>query len=166
MNDGAGAIELCFRAIQDGLETIRIENGYRHDVKKVYRTFEPAMMENLDSLASPALMLGRTPGQDASFSNYDDRGYGVTVPTSIVGYLKRGSDNAEDDLASTRAEAFLSDIERRIMTDPEWGTDKHGSGHIQNSKILATEHGAAWDSSGIFVEVRMEFYTEINAVNP
>lgn len=163
---GEGTIELCFTAIRAALEGIQTANGYRHDVKRVYRTFDPMLMENLDSLESPALALGRTPGADAAFSWLDERGYEVTVPVTVMGYLKRGAENAEDDLAAPQAEAFISDIVKRVMVDSEWGTDRAGSGHIKNTKILATDHSAAWDSSGIFVEVRFEFYAVVDGTNP
>jgi len=161
-----GALELSLRAIQNVLEGITVENGYRHDVKKVYRTFEPMLMESLSSLATPSLALGRTPGADAQYVWLDDTGYEVTVPATIIGYIRRGSENAEDDLASTRAEAFIADVTKALMVDPCFQTLRGQSGHITESKILSSDHGAAWDSSGIFIEVRFEYAVVIDGLNP
>ncbi|MCI0353929.1 MAG: hypothetical protein L0099_02660 [Acidobacteria bacterium] len=161
-----GAAELSFRAIQDVLQGIRVENGYRHTVKTVYRTFEPMLMESLSGLGSPSLALGRTPGADAQYGLNDDAGYEVTMPATIVGYMRRGAENAEDDEASTRAEAFISDITKALMADPCFGTLRGQLGHITEHKIVATDHGAAWDDSGIFIEIRFEYAFMIDGVNP
>jgi hypothetical protein len=162
---GEGTVELGFEAIANALEGIRLERGYRHDVIRVYRTFEPMMMDNLSTLQSPSLAVGRTPGQDAAFSWLGDEGYEVTVPTTIIGYLKRGSENAEDDRAAPRAEAFVADVVKALMADCKFGTMRAETGEVKESKILATDHGASWDDSGIFVEVRFEFYAVVSA-NP
>lgn len=160
-----GATELAFQAIQGVLEGITLQNGYRHDVAKVFRTFEPMMMENLSTLVAPSLALGRTPANDAVFSWLDDTGYEITIPATVIGYLRRGSENAEDDLAATRAEAFIGDVVKALSADPCMGTLRGQTGHVTESKILSTDHGAAWDDSGIFIEVRLEFYIVASANN-
>ena len=161
-----GATELSFRAVQDVLQSIRIDSGYRHTVKVVYRTFDPMMMETTSELESPSLAIGRTPGSDAQYGLNDDEGYEVTMPATIIGYIRRGSENAEDDEASTRAEAFIGDVLKAMMADPCFGTLRGQLGHITEHKILATDHGAAWDESGIFIEIRFEYALVIDKLNP
>lgn len=159
-----GDVELCFQAMVARLESLRIENGYRQDVVKVYRSF--LLLDALDSLESPAIMVGRTPGDRAQFEPLDGRGYELDVPFTIVGFLRRGAFNAEDDKASTKAEAFLSDLVKLAMADPRWGSPATGSGCIKDSLILETYHTAAYDDSGIQVELTGRFKTVTDGVNP
>ena len=160
----AGDLELCFQAMAARLQGIRTENGFQHDVVKVYRSF--LLLDALDSLESPAIMVGRTPGDHSQFEPFDDRGYEVDVPFTIVGFIRRGAFNAEDDDAATRGEAFLSDLVRLAMADRKWGSPMKGSGCIKDSILLSGYHTAAYDDSGIQVELNGRFTTVTDGVNP
>ena len=158
-----GDVELALRAIGTKLQGLKTENGYRYDIQTVYRSF--LRMNDLDSLESPALFIGRTPGDRVSLQPLEPSGYEATIPFSIIGFIRRGADNAEDDEAASQAEALISDITKMQLADPKWGTSS-GAGAIKSSWIQASEHAADWDDSGIQVEVLGKCITTIEGSNP
>ena len=132
------------------------------DVVQVLRTIEPVVLNSLTSLSSPALMVGRTPGQEVRHEPASETGSRLTVPATVFGYVKRGAENPEDEAAADAAEDFVADIVSLIKGTPEFGTARTAKGHIQNSRVLADNQSVTWDGSSILVEVRFEFYTFID----
>lgn len=160
-----GDLELAIQKVAAAMAGIRVENGYRHDVVKVYRTMGP-LFDSLDSIETPALGVGRTPGVFDEPRNLDERGYVYRIPISVIGCIKRGAENAEDDLAPTRGEALLSDIRRVQFVDPKFGTQGVGPGNIKQSIWRGGLNDAAWDASAIYVLAMFDIWTVTDGVNP
>jgi len=157
-----GTVEKAIQAVATAYEMLRVENGYRYDVVKVYR--HTMSEETLDDLESPAIFVVRPEAQTGSIVWQDERAYLETLRLDVVGYLRAEGENPEDEGLATKAEAFLSDMKKLAMVDSQFGLGP--SGEIKNSRIVADGNDAAWDSGGATVGMGIELTVFWDGTNP
>ena len=152
----AGVVEVAINRVVDAFETIRVENGFRFDVVKVWRhLLDP---ESLDEIDTPCLFVVRPEGTTGTVEWYDERHYKEVLRLDVLGYLKSDGQDAEDMGLATQAEALLSDMKKLAMLDPKFGAPSSSSLDvgIKNSKIVADSNDAAFDSTGAVVGIALE----------
>ena len=157
--ENPGRVEQAIAAIESRYATLLIENGYRHDVQRVYRHLME--VDTLGARDSPAVFVVRPDGGSATDQWQDERAYEEMLPLDIFGYLKADGVNAEEERLATKAEAFLSDIKKLQMADPTFGSTV-----IRNSKIVRSSNDAAFEATGALVGMALEVILLFDGVNP
>lgn len=157
-----GNIEKAIAAVANAYEGLLRENGYRYDVVHVYR--HSISEDSLDSVETPAVVVVRPDGQTGTIQWQDERAYLETLRLDVVGLLRASGENPEEEGFSTKAEAFLSDIKKLAMADPQFGLGH--AGVIKNSRIVADANDAAWDSAIASAGMGLEITVFFDGTNP
>jgi len=157
-----GIVEQAITAMANAYEALKIENGYRYDVVHVYR--HTISEESLDSIETPAIVVVRPDGQTGTILWYDERAYLETLRIDVVGLLRASGENPEEEGFATKAEAFLSDLKKLQMADPQFGLGH--AGVIKNSRIVADGNDAGWDSAIASPGIGIELTIFFDGVNP
>jgi hypothetical protein len=154
-----GRTEQAISAVAAAYAALQIENGYRHDVQRVYRHLME--VDTLGSRDCPAVFVVRPDGGSSTDQWDDERAYSEVLPLDVFGYLKAQGTNAEDEALATKGEALLSDITKLQMADPSFG-----SAVIKNSKIVRRSNDAAFETTGALVGMALELIIQFDGINP
>lgn len=158
----AGAVETAIQAVVNRCETIRIENGYKNDVARVYRHYVEE--DALGELDTPAIFVVRPAGTTGTIQWQDERAYQETLRLDVVGLVKGDGSNPEDGMLASVAEGLLSDLKKLQMSDPQFGLGP--AGVIKNSKIVSDGNDAGWDSTSAVVGMGLEVLIWWDGTNP
>jgi hypothetical protein len=113
--------EALFAAIVAQLEGIKLSNGYRTDVDKVYRVdvlpdqFAPGEVSVLEVLES------LTPERLTYLDNGPSGAYQSRIQIVISGCIKKGTTNLKSSDRHTAINNLLSDTVSALMQDPRFG---------------------------------------------
>jgi hypothetical protein len=157
-----GSLEKSISAVANAYRGLKVENGFQFDVKTVYRILLPE--DSLGEVDCPAIMVVRPEGGSGTIRWQDERAYEEILRLDVVGLLKSDGENAQDSAWATTAEAFLSDLKRLQMTDPQFGLGP--AGEIKNSRIISDANDAGWDATTCIVGIGLELTVFFDGVNP
>lgn len=159
-----GDIGRAINALAAAYDGLKVANGYRFNVQKVFRRF--LNEDSLESLTStPVIMVGRPPGSQAEFVWHDERLYRVNLPILVVGFIRGSGINPEEERLSEMGEQFLSDMVKLAVAQtnakPPWADEV-----VKNATIQGTSHDGDWDTEGAMTFLRMTLYLHPDVANP
>ncbi len=157
-----GTIERAIEAVAVAYKGLRRANGYKHTVVEVRRHLVD--VDALDKIETPAVFVIRPEGTSGVIEWQDERGYKESIRIDVLGFIRGGGENPENERLASFAEGLLSDLKKLQMADPQFGTA--ATGEIKNSKIVADSNDAGWDSSGAVVGIGVEMIVLFDGTNP
>lgn len=114
----APTIETLTAAVASKLESIRVENGYRSDVKRVFRV--RLLPDQVTNLGLPVLVLV-TPPNAHRFTPEDGKVYQGTLRLVVGGIVGQGTGDLRDSARATLLNHLMQDVMRALLEDPAFG---------------------------------------------